>query len=52
MNQIADETEWMGSKANGENCKMYYRPSEIKSERALQIMCRLWKTLFEKQFVA
>jgi hypothetical protein len=43
----ADETEWIGWEAEGENCRRYYRPSRIKVERALQIMSRLWKTLSE-----
>ena len=30
MSQIAYETEWMGWEADGENCKTYYRLSEIK----------------------
>jgi hypothetical protein len=52
MNRIADETDWMGWEADGENCGTYYRPSEIKRQRALRIMCRLWKVLFERQFAA
>jgi hypothetical protein len=52
MNEIADETEWIGWEAEGENCIAYHRPSEIKKERAVQIVCRLWKALFDKQVIA
>ena len=47
INQVCDETEWIGWEAEGENCRRYYRPSRINVERALQIMSRLWKTLSE-----
>ena len=52
MNKIADETEWIGWQAEGENCQRYYRPSEINRERALRIMRRLWKALFDKQRIS